>query len=303
MNKSKYLSILNEIKEQGGSELGDNPNENVLIIDGLNTFIRVFSVIPTTNDDGTHIGGIVGFLKSIGYTINMFRPTRCIIVFDGKGGSSRRRKLYPEYKAKRKTNIRLNRAYGFDNIEHERENMIRQIRRTIDYLEYLPITLLSIDNVEADDIIAYASKQVLTDSKVTIMSSDKDFLQLVDDRISVWSPTKKKLYKKGGKSAFGMLSVKAGVDNNPNPTAADRIVGAKKNKKKMGMGGKKMMKYKKGGMKEENKMMYGGKKKMMKKGGKKMMMGGKKKMMDGGMMKKYQSGGFLEPGIPNIDDL
>ena len=42
MNKSKYLSILNEIKEQGGSELGDNPNENVLIIDGLNTFIRVF---------------------------------------------------------------------------------------------------------------------------------------------------------------------------------------------------------------------------------------------------------------------
>ena len=83
MNKSKYLSILNEIKEQGGSELGDNPNENVLIIDGLNTFIRVFSVIPTTNDDGTHIGGIVGFLKSIGYTINMFRPTRCIIVFDG----------------------------------------------------------------------------------------------------------------------------------------------------------------------------------------------------------------------------
>ena len=93
MNKSKYLSILNEIKEQGGSELGDNPNENVLIIDGLNTFIRVFSVIPTTNDDGTHIGGIVGFLKSIGYTINMFRPTRCIIVFDGKGGSSRRRKL------------------------------------------------------------------------------------------------------------------------------------------------------------------------------------------------------------------
>ena len=195
MNKSKYLSILNEIKEQGGSELGDNPNENVLIIDGLNTFIRVFSVIPTTNDDGTHIGGIVGFLKSIGYTINMFRPTRCIIVFDGKGGSSRRRKLYPEYKAKRKTNIRLNRAYGLDKIEHERENMIRQIIRTSDYLEHLPITLLSIDNVEADDIIAYASKQVLTDSKVTIMSSDKDFLQLVDDRISVWSPTKKKLYK------------------------------------------------------------------------------------------------------------
>ena len=195
MSKERYLSILNDIKEQGGSEQGQSPNENVLIIDGLNTFIRVFSVIPTTNDNGTHIGGIVGFLKSIGYTINMFRPTRCIIIWDGKGGSSRRRKMYPEYKAKRKTNIRLNRAYDFETIEEERANMIRQIQRTIEYLDFLPITMLSIDNVEADDIIAYTAKQVLTDSNVTIMSSDKDFLQLVDDRISVWSPTKKKLYK------------------------------------------------------------------------------------------------------------
>ncbi len=38
MNKQKYLSILDEIKEQGGSDNGDNPNDNVLIIDGLNTF-------------------------------------------------------------------------------------------------------------------------------------------------------------------------------------------------------------------------------------------------------------------------
>ena len=53
---------------------------------------------------------------------------------------------------------------------------------------------------------------------------------------------KRKLYKKGGKSEFGMLSVKAGVDNNPNPTAADRIVGAKK---MMGGGMKKM--YQSGG--------------------------------------------------------
>jgi len=195
MSKERYLSILNDIKNQGGSEQGQNPNDNILIIDGLNTFIRVFSVIPTTNDNGTHIGGIVGFLKSIGYTINMFRPTRCIIIWDGKGGSSRRRKMYPEYKAKRKTNIRLNRAYDFETIEEERANMIRQIQRTIEYLDFLPITMLSIDNVEADDIIAYTAKQVLPDSKVTIMSSDKDFLQLVDDRISVWSPTKKKLYR------------------------------------------------------------------------------------------------------------
>ena len=100
MRNKKYLSILDNIKKDKRS-LGDgNPNDKVLIIDGLNTFIRVFSVIPTTNDDGIHVGGIVGFLRSLGYTINMFRPTRVIIVFDGKGGSTRRRKLYPEYKQK-----------------------------------------------------------------------------------------------------------------------------------------------------------------------------------------------------------
>ena len=56
-------------------------------------------------------------------------------------------------KAKRKTNIRLNRAYDFETIEEERANMIRQIQRTIEYLDFLPITMLSIDNVEARIII------------------------------------------------------------------------------------------------------------------------------------------------------
>jgi hypothetical protein len=43
-----------------------------------------------------------------------------------------------------------------------------------------------------------------------------------------------KKMKSGGSTSFGMLSVKAGVDNNPKPTAADRIVGAKKSSMKKG---------------------------------------------------------------------
>ena len=46
-----------------------------------------------------------------------------------------------------------------------------------------------------------------------------------------------KKYSKGGSTSFGMLSVKAGVDNNPKPTAADRIVGAKKSAGTMKKGG------------------------------------------------------------------
>ena len=192
--KSKYLSILDEIKKKGGSLDDGKPDDKVLIVDGLNTFIRVFSVIPTTNDDGIHVGGIVGFLRSLGFTINMFRPTRVVIVFDGKGGSSRRRKLYPEYKQNRKSKYRVNRSYDFASQEDEKQNMIMQLQRIVEYLETLPVTVMSYDNIEADDTIGYLCRQVLTESKIVVMSTDKDFLQLANGRIKIWSPTKKKIY-------------------------------------------------------------------------------------------------------------
>ena len=189
MSNARYLSIFEEIKKKGGSLNGKHPNDKVLIIDGLNTFIRVFSVIPTTND-----GGIVGFLRSIAYTVNMVRPTRAIVVFDGKGGSNRRRKIYPEYKQNRKTKYRVNRTYNFSSQEDEKQNMMMQLSRCVEYLDTLPITVLSYDNIEADDTIGYLCRQVLTESEITIMSTDKDFLQLANGRIKIWSPTKKKMY-------------------------------------------------------------------------------------------------------------
>ena len=186
--------MFEEIKKKGGSLDGGEPNDKVLIIDGLNTFIRVFSVLPTTNEDGVHVGGIVGFLRSIGYVINMVSPTRVIIVFDGKGGSNRRRKIYPEYKQNRKTKYRVNRTYDFASQEDERQNMIMQLERCVEYLDTLPVTVLSYDNIEADDTIGYLCKQVLTESEIVVMSTDKDFLQLANGRTKIWSPTKKKLY-------------------------------------------------------------------------------------------------------------
>ena len=96
MTNAKYLSILEEIKQKGGDSASETANDKVLIIDGLNTFIRCFSAIPTLNDDGAHVGGIVGFLRSIGYAIRTIRPTRTVIVFDGKGGSNRRKKVFPQ---------------------------------------------------------------------------------------------------------------------------------------------------------------------------------------------------------------
>ena len=149
MINKRHLSILNQIKESGGEIDNEKPNDSVLLIDGMNLFIRVFSAIPTTNEDGVHVGGIVGFLRSLAFNINMIRPTRTIIVFDGKGGSNRRRKIFPEYKAGRKMSVRLNRTTGVSlTREDEHKMMIAQLNRVVEYLECLPLTIVNMENIE-----------------------------------------------------------------------------------------------------------------------------------------------------------
>ena len=195
LNK-KYLSFLDKTKDDTHKAV-NHLNDRVLIVDGLNTFIRSFAVNPSLNDDGLHIGGLVGFLKSIRYSSDVLKPSRVIIVFDGKGGSNKRRKIYPEYKANRKVKSKLNRNVDWGTApQDEQQSMKQQMGRLIQYLEQLPLTIVSVDGIEADDSMAYISQQLLPKSDVILMSTDKDFLQLVDDRVKVWSPTKKKLYNK-----------------------------------------------------------------------------------------------------------
>ena len=189
--KDKYKELEKDLSKPEVRQ----PNDHVLLIDGLNTFIRAFSVNPSLNEDGSHVGGLVGFLKSVRFAVNKFKPTRCIIVFDGKGGSKPRQKIYSQYKAGRKVRSRLNRNVDWaTNPQDEHESMKLQIGRLIEYLEHLPLTILALDRLEADDIISYVTNVTLKDSKTTIMSTDKDFLQLVSPRVQLYSPTKKITY-------------------------------------------------------------------------------------------------------------
>jgi 5'-3' exonuclease len=121
-------------------------------------------------------------------------PTRVIVVYDGAGGSKRRRKINPDYKSNRVPK-RVTKFDAFNSLEDEKEAMKIQFRRLLSYLELLPIDVYSVDHVEADDVIAYIAQNVL-ENEVIIMSADQDFLQLVNDRIVVWSPNKKKYYTK-----------------------------------------------------------------------------------------------------------
>ena len=192
----KYLSFLEQTKGEKPKTV-QHLNDRVLIVDGLNTFIRKFAVNPAINEDGLHIRGMMGFLKSLRYTSDILKPSRVIIVFDGKNGSGRRQKIYPEYKGTRKVKRRLNRNVDWGTAPaDEQQSMKQQMGRLIEYLEQLPLTLICVDGIEADDTMAYISQQLLPESNIILMSTDKDFLQLVDDRVKVWSPTKKKLYTK-----------------------------------------------------------------------------------------------------------
>jgi 5'-3' exonuclease len=194
--KQRLFSLFENVKGGvGDSGIQKTTNSDILLVDGLNTFIRSFMAVPSMNDDGMHIGGIAGFLKSIGYAIKLINPTRVIVVFDGTGGSQKRRKLYPDYKKGRKTKIKFNRTYEeLSSSDLEQKNLQVELMRLVSYLEVLPVTVMAIDNIEADDTIAYLSEDTFKDSNVTIMSTDKDFLQLASDRVKIWSPVKKKIF-------------------------------------------------------------------------------------------------------------
>ena len=193
---NKYQQLFKQLQQEKVNA-PSNVNDHIMVFDGLNTFIRAFGATPSTNEDGDHIGGITGFLFSIGKAIRDFKPSRCVIVFDGRGGSARRKKIYGDYKGNRanKTRLRRHDHQNFATIEDEQEAMRYQFSRLVSYLDNLPVTFLSIDGIEADDTIAYIAQMYETISKkVTIVSTDRDFYQLISPVLQVWSPIKKKMY-------------------------------------------------------------------------------------------------------------
>lgn len=169
-------------------------SETILLVDGLNLFLRAFSVVPTLNANGEHTGAVVGFFNTIRKLIREYTPSEVIIAFDGKGGSVRRRKLYSDYKEKRVSVGTFNRFEEVKGLANEGESMKRQLVILLQALEYLPVKTIVIDGVEADDVVSYIAVHLLPEtSHKIIASSDKDYYQLVREDISIYSLHKKLL--------------------------------------------------------------------------------------------------------------
>ncbi len=156
-----------------------------MIIDSLNQFLRAMVVNPTLSPNGQPVGGVVGYMKTLQKLSREIKPDRIIVCWDGKDGSTRRRIDNKNYKEGRKP-LRLN----WDNNQTEEDtlkNKLWQTSRLMEYLNNMPVCQLMFASTEADDIISLVCKELPDDQKI-IISSDKDFYQLLDDKTIIYRP-------------------------------------------------------------------------------------------------------------------
>ena len=153
--------------------------------------MRHFAANPSVSENGEHIGGSVGFLKGVQLLIDNFHPEKLYVIWEG-GGSARRRSIYKGYKSGRRP-VKLNRFYEAD-IPDTVGNRNYQINLTTKLLGLSGIPQLYVSDCEADDVIGYLSKNKLKNENLIIVSSDKDYYQLLEkNRVKIWSPGQKKI--------------------------------------------------------------------------------------------------------------
>jgi DNA polymerase-1 len=235
MDKRNLLRLISNLDENKEETI---EGQRIILIDGLNLFFRNFSMLNMVNSDGVHVGGLGGFLRSLGALIHQIEPTSAYIIFDGVGSSTNRKNLLPEYKSGRNLR-RITNWEVFDNLEDEDDAKIDQITRIIQYLKTLPVKTISIDKVEADDIIAHLCV-ILPEQekdKIFIVSSDKDFLQLINKNTIVYRPIEREFYTENTvKEKFKMSPSNFIIYKTLMGDNSDKIAGVK------GLGEKKLIK-------------------------------------------------------------
>ena len=170
--------------------------KRVLIIDYLNLFLRNYIVDPSLSSNGQPIGGLKGSIKSLQKLIRESKPNEVVICWDGIGGSKKRKTLKKDYKAGRKP-IRLNRSIRNLTENEELQNKIWQMTRVSEFFNQMPVIQLMIDDVEADDIIGFiCMSDVYSDFQKVIVSSDKDFYQLLSEDTVLHRPVQKETLNK-----------------------------------------------------------------------------------------------------------
>lgn len=138
---------------------------------------------------GYQMGGCIGFLKMLRKLVDEMQPKAIYVVWES-GGSARRRSLYSEYKLGRKPE-KLNRFYEQEDIPDSELNKQHQLIALLGMLKHVPLNQVYVPDCEADDVIAYLCCNKFASENKTIVSSDKDFYQLLNDKTRIYSLHKK----------------------------------------------------------------------------------------------------------------
>jgi len=157
--------------------------DHLFLVDGSGYIFRAYHALPplTRKSDGLPVGAVAGFCnmlyKLIEDTKDEFEPTHLAVIFDA-AAKTFRNDIYPAYKANR--------------VEPP-EDLVPQFALVRDATRAFGVPCIEKKGFEADDLIAtYARLAAEAGARVTIVSSDKDLMQLVNDRVDMLDTMKLK---------------------------------------------------------------------------------------------------------------
>ena len=163
--------------------MNDSNSEELVLVDGSGYIFRAYYALPPMNrSDGLPVNAIFGFCNMLLKLIEDIQSEKggkvsIAVIFDA-ARETFRNKIYPEYKA--------NRSDPPDDLKPQFE-IIKKVP------DFFNLQSIQLSGFEADDLIAsYAKEAIKSNKKVTIISSDKDLMQLLKKNVSIIDPLKKK---------------------------------------------------------------------------------------------------------------
>jgi DNA polymerase-1 len=152
--------------------------KHVYLVDGSGYIFRAFHALPPlTRSDGTHVNAVLGFTNMLLKLLEETDADHIGVIFDA-GRATFRNEIYAEYKANR---------------PEAPPELIPQFKLVREATRAANVACVEMEGFEADDIIAtYAAQAKAAGADVTIVSSDKDLMQLVNDRVRMLDPIKNK---------------------------------------------------------------------------------------------------------------
>ena len=167
-----------------------------LLVDGDNLFKIGFHGVKDLFSDGSHIGGVYHFINTLRRFLEEHNHDKVVVFWDGDSNSSIRKSIYPQYKGNRRQDMN----------EYKYESYLQQKARVKMYLEEVFVRQVEMKNNEADDLIAQYCK-IAIDEKIIIFSGDKDLTQLINEKVTIFSPVQKKYFKFGDKITINKVEL------------------------------------------------------------------------------------------------